>query len=216
MPQKRREYRGERKRGCGYRVVGGLYLIGGVLSRPCDRLPYELGICPTCGAGVHFSRGFQWLDWRKFAGEHKQQSSLLAKILRTQNCICPDHCALCHPGEDAGKYGLFWVGKKHYPTPDDFIREAGKIGVSKRIAHVPKELVLGKTWVLLAHPEAVPVLGEKKGKPGIFQAFIPQRIEKIITRDQATEEELKKLDKQGITPVIVDEAQCTNDMHNGE
>lgn len=30
----------ESKRGCGYRKVGGTYLVGNYISVPCDRLPY--------------------------------------------------------------------------------------------------------------------------------------------------------------------------------
>jgi len=43
----------EARRGCGYRKVGCLYLVGGGIWVACDRLPYEVGPCPTCGEGVH-------------------------------------------------------------------------------------------------------------------------------------------------------------------
>jgi len=38
---------------------------------------------------------------------------------------------------------------------------------------------------------------------GIFCAFRPQRIEKLIRESDATPEELKKLEKRGITPIKV-------------
>jgi len=38
---------------------------------------------------------------------------------------------------------------------------------------------------------------------GIFCAFIPKRVEKLIWKNQATPEELEKLEKRGITPVII-------------
>lgn len=37
----------ETKRGCGYRKIGGLYLVAGNLSEPCDRLPWPLHVYPT-------------------------------------------------------------------------------------------------------------------------------------------------------------------------
>lgn len=40
-------------------------------------------------------------------------------------------------------------------------------------------------------------------KMGIFSAFIPHRIEKLIWEHDATPEELKSLEKRGITPVII-------------
>lgn len=30
----------ETKRGCGYRKVGGMYLVGDYIRVPCDRLPF--------------------------------------------------------------------------------------------------------------------------------------------------------------------------------
>ncbi|GAI85408.1 unnamed protein product, partial [marine sediment metagenome] len=40
-------------------------------------------------------------------------------------------------------------------------------------------------------------------KLGIFCAFIPKRVEKLIWESQATPEELEKLEKRGITPVPI-------------
>jgi len=189
----------EKRRGCGYRQIGGLYLCGMGKPVSCDRLPYILEICPTCGQGIKFSRGFSWIDAFKFFGIHEHCNDL--------NAACP----VCTP-EEGIKYGLVWIGKKYY-TPGSFTSEAIKMGVSKRIATVPKDLKLGETWVLVAHPEA----GKKEGKlkkgqktidnkvpcPAIFYAFVPTRVEMIITKKQTTKRKLKQLKKRGITPVIV-------------
>lgn len=106
-----------------------------------------------------------------------------------------------------------------YPPPT-FIIEAYQLGVSKRIANIPKGLELGKTWVLLAHKKTIlkvidnqykKVKGDLQQKdmikeyPAIFYAFRPKRIEKLITQSQATDNELAKLKERGITPVIVPE-----------
>lgn len=185
----------EAKRGCGYRKVGGLYLVGEGLSVVCDKLPYELKVCPCCGAGIKQARGFTWIKAFELFGIH-------------QNCqdkVVP--CPVCQPFRDK-KYGLLWVGEKYY-TPQSFIREAQQLGVSKRIPQIPKDLKLGETWILLAHPKAIIKATKDNGKslveenPGIFYAFRPVRVEKIITQKQATKKALKKLKKRGITPVIV-------------
>ena len=116
------------------------------------------------------------------------------------------------------KYGLMFVGKKFY-TPEKFIKEAKKMGISKRIATIPKELELGKTWVLLAHMEAGEKLvdateeltrGNKTidGKceikvPAIFYVFVPKRIVKLITPVEAKDKDLvENLEKRGITPLV--------------
>jgi len=40
------------KRGCGYRKIGGLYLVGNYIPVACDRLPMPIGACPVCGQGL--------------------------------------------------------------------------------------------------------------------------------------------------------------------
>lgn len=51
----------EARRGCGYRKVGGIYLVGGGIGVPCDRLPYPLTVCPCCSQGVKQGRGWTWV-----------------------------------------------------------------------------------------------------------------------------------------------------------
>jgi len=205
----------EEKRGCGYRKEGAMYLVGFGIPVECDRLPYELTVCPVCGEGVKQSRGFTWLNWFEFAGKH-------------EGCRDKYLCPLCDPKE-GDIFGLLWVGKKFY-TPESFIQEAIKMGVSKRIAQIPNKLELGKTRILVAHPEAVtnicprynnPVnrytchlcgrnldfvacqVIDKPKSPGIIYSFIAQRVEKIITKEQSEDEEtIEKLKKRGITPVV--------------
>ena len=66
---------------------------------------------------------------------------------------------------------LMWVGAKHYPTVTSFVREASKLGVSKRVAQVSVGVKLGRSLMFLAHDEAARVTcescrgrGVKKGK----------------------------------------------------
>ena len=46
---------------------------------------------------------------------------------------------------------LMWVGASHYPTVASFVREAHKLGVSKRVAQVPVGVRLGRSLMFLAH-----------------------------------------------------------------
>lgn len=194
-------------RGCGKRELGGMYLVGEGFAVPCDRLPYNIELCPTCGGGLHQQRNFQWIDWYKYAGKH----GAVCK------CKAPG-CPICQPIEGVRKYGLLWVGERSY-TPESFIEEAMKHGVSKRIPWVPKELVLGETWILLAHPDAgyqtkffttksrkknqeIDEADKKEKHPAIFYAFRPLRVEKLV-KETTSEKELEKLVKQKITPILV-------------
>jgi hypothetical protein len=195
----------EPKRGCGYRKVGGLYLIGTGMALPCDGLPLEIKNCPVCGYRIPFTRGFMWVRKEYIAYYSKE------KHISNGNCSCHYNCPICHPeANNLEKYGFMWVGENFYKTPDDFILEAEKLGVSKRISSIPKDLQLNKTWVLLAHRKVPfkvktfgPLQSEPLYKPAIFYAFKPIRIEKLIWQSQATEETLEKLRQQGISPVIV-------------
>ena len=204
----------EGKRGCGYRRVGGLYLVGGSISKPCDRLPYPLETCPVCGAGIKITRGFTRVIPSQLFGQHHD---------------CHDKhrpCFMCDPKDEPAF--ILGVGERYYKSTGDFMAEANEMGISKRIPFVPKELELGITIVYLSHPKACEVResalmqqamaivegtetnqpklldAERVTKaPGIFSAFIPQRVEKLIWESQATPQELKKLAERGITPVVV-------------
>lgn len=252
----------ESKRGCGYRKVGGLYLCGGYKSVPCDRLPFPLDACATCGGGIKVNKGFTKINPLALFGQHQG---------------CQDRefglCFVCDPIDKPAFIML--VGEQYYPKPGDFMKEALNVGVSKRIPFIPKDLKLGETVIYLAHHKACQVKketapaaqaenmadwpmftvyrtedghwhakkmgAEKRAKwleelkaqenapqtwaiqaqdsrkavagvkkenaqehqLGIFTAFVPHKVEKLIWESQATEKALKELADRGITPVII-------------
>ncbi len=186
----------ESKRGCGYRKVGGLYIMGGGVLRRCGRLPLPLKVCQACGGGIKQTRGWTWID----------PSKLFAGIPCESR---PHECIDCPLGEitELSKAGLLWIGKSFYPTPRHFLQEANTMGVCRRIGAIPKGFELGKTWVFLAHPETMPgenEAGDSVMIAGVFRTFQPDRIEKVITETQSKDgEEMEKLKKRGITPFIV-------------
>lgn len=218
----------EKIRGCGFRKVGGLYLVGSGLAYPCDNLPLELKPCECCGYTLPFTRGWVWVN-KSFLKEHRTLLSMSeAKELRylkslgaleaerifgkteSRLCKCPPSCPVCHPRQNIKeRFMLMWVGRQY--TPKSFIKEAHEMGVSKRIAFVPKELKLGETWVMLAYKKYpfqndIPnsnLKSEPVYKPAIFYAFRPTRVEKLIWQSGATEEKLKEMEEQGLTPVII-------------
>ena len=204
----------EQKRLCGWRKINGLYLCGEYISVPCDRLPLPLTACPVCGQGIKVSRGFTKINPHRLWGMHQDCEDIYRP------------CFLCDP-QDEPAY-IMLVGAGHYKTPEDFLDEAGRMGISKRIPFIPKEMELGKTIVYLAHPkacevrepaivqQAMGILEEAEtNQPklldvdrvekhlGIFCAFIPKRVEKLIWESDATPEGLEKLEKRGITPVEI-------------
>lgn len=197
----------ETRRGCGYRKVGGLYLVGKGGGNPCDRLPFPLTICPCCSAGFKQARGWTWVD--------------IALLVGGPHRPCEDEflCPLCVATASLGKAGLLWIGERFYKTPADFTREAGAQGISRRIAAVPRGFQVGETWVLLAHPKTTCgrcgggglrdlekcAACDGSGKvPGIFRVFRPERIEKIVTTTQFGDiKQMDELYARGITPVVV-------------
>lgn len=202
----------ETKRGCGYRKIGALYLCGEYIHVPCDRLPLEVGSCPVCGSGVHFTRNTAEINPFRLWGDHK-------------SCVC-GLCFVCQPPDDVSF--IMGVGERYY-TPQSFLEEAKQIGISKRIPALPKKLQLGETVLYLSHKKAVEVrqslavqaavgiaegidnpqmrLLEAEGEPeyrmGVFCAFIPRRVEMLIKESELTDKKRKELEKRGITPIPV-------------
>jgi hypothetical protein len=204
----------EPRRGCGFRKVEGMYLCGEFISSPCDRMPFPLTTCPVCGQGIKVSRGFTQVNPYRLWGIHQN---------------CKDHfrpCFLCDP-QDEPAY-IMLVGERYYKTPQDFVKEALAVGISKRIPFIPKGLELGKTVIYLAHPKACEVKEaavlqqamaiveetqtnqprlletEKVSKAlGIFCAFIPKRVEKLIWDSEYTDKKREEAEKRGITLVQI-------------
>ncbi len=187
----------EPKRGCGYRQLDGLYLVGTGIQVLCDRLPMPVpDACPTCNCGIKHTRTPRKINALKLWGEHgycTEDRPFLRK------------CYVCSPSEDTAY--IMGVGENHYPTPKDFVEEAIDLGVSKRIPAVPRDVELGKTVVFLTHKKAL-LLQEKDEKgndqyqTGVIYAFVVTRIEQIVKQSEL-ESVREKLEKRGITPVGV-------------
>jgi hypothetical protein len=191
-------------------------------------LPILLDRCPTCSAGIKQTRGWTWING--------------AALLEGRACDAdPEYCATCPLtiGGDFGpsrraaieRVGLMWVGKRFYATPEQFNDEASAMGISRRIAQVPKGFKVGESWVWLAHGEVIrnpadppapltdeqagdPVLAAEHGAalaaykpklPAVFRVWRPQRIEYVITGKESSEQ-IDRLIERGITPVHVGRA----------
>lgn len=213
----------EARRGCGYRKVGGLYLVSGGAGFPCDRLPIRLDVCPVCSHGFKQSRGFTWVDlFGLVGGDHEN--------CQDENKPCPT----CTP-KLVGKAGLLWIGEKFYKTPGEFTHEGISLGFSRRIKAIPRGFTVGESWVLLAHPKTVvcphcdstgstkeamqnmianggmiisdlPKCETCKGDgklPGIFGVWKPTRVEKLFRESERETDAVKDAISKGITPVFV-------------
>lgn len=207
----------EQKRGCGYRKVGGLYMVGDGIGVPCDRLPYELTVCSCCGQGIKQARGWTWVDVAKlFQGPHEVGSieDPESDHRIPQFCDCSlGLCPLCSRPETMGKAGLLWVGEKFYKTPAYFVKEGVEMGFSRRIKAVPQGFKVGETWVMLAHPAAIPGGSADTGlyeddtdnpaKPGIFYVWLPTKLERLFLESQRNSPEVEASEKRGISSVFV-------------
>ncbi len=207
----------EKKRGCGFRKVGGQYLVGGGAGIPCDRLPFELTVCPCCSAGFKPALGFTWMDVTKlFGGNHVWQKNEIAP----RPCGCNGgFCPLCYAPEKLGKAGLLWIGEKFYKTPEAFLAEGVEMGFSRRIKSIPHGFKVGETYVMLAHKNAVKIVTSSdlekvnpsldkvapkvEYKPGIFYFWLPTRVELIFKESDRGSEAVQAAEKRGITAVFV-------------
>lgn len=137
----------EAKRGCGFRKGGGTYLVTEAKPmQPCGKLPIPLDVCPTCSRGIKPSRGWTWVDAQVLCERRKCAEGDI-------KCVwCPLHDSFLAENR---RMGLLWIGQKFYDTPLDWMEEARKMGVSRRISTVPRDFHVGKTWVLVAHREVI-------------------------------------------------------------
>lgn len=202
----------EARRGCGYRKIGGLYMVGGGIGIPCDRLPLLLDVCPTCSHGIKPSLGWTWVDVNALVqGRHilnLQQVINEARVIDdTPDQYCDCGCPFCDRPEKMGRAGLIWIGEGFYKTPEEFIAEGVSQGFSRRLRSVPRGFKAGETYVLLAHRKTVPVPNKEKTgmdfKPGVFYIWLPSRLEKILPESARGSEDAQDLEKRGITPVFV-------------
>lgn len=212
----------EGARGCGYRKPGGLYLVADRPTETCNKLPVELHVCPTCGAGVKQSRGWTWImpDPLLTPGPHGSPE---------HDAVCPLGTAVDWSGRRAG---LIWVGGMYYPKPADFMTEAYNMGVSRRISAVPRGFEIGTTWVALAHAKAIRHGYQVDGEgqvyphlssaviaangdshrvsdvhiPGVFTMFMPTAVEYIV-KGTESEDELDALEARGLSLVDVRRAE---------
>lgn len=177
----------EAKRGCGWRKINALYLVGSGSFIPCHRLPVKI-------PEVAFFRGYKGINPKKLIG--------LCPRLYKFECPCDVFCNICNP-PDSDIHGLMYVGESYY-TPDSFMSEAIKMGISKRIHNIPDNLILGSSIVYLAYNKMpFQVNNGTEYLPAIFIAFKPSRIETLIRQSDATEDKLQELRGKGITPVVV-------------
>jgi len=182
------ETRRDRRRGCGWRKPGGLYLVAEGPAAECGRLPIPLDVCPTCGGGIKPARGWTWVNGTALA--------------TTRGCDNAPMCATCPLGRPIGRCGLLWVGGRFYRRPSHWVQEAIRQGVCRRIPAIPRDLELGKTWVLLAHRKVIANL-DGSWTPAVFGIFRPRAIEYVVRGDESGEE-LQRLAARGATPVRVE------------
>lgn len=238
----------ETRRGCGYRKVGGLYLVGSPDGLDCHRLPLPVERCPTCDHGIKPARGWTWVGRELLlptpcdgtvTARPIVQVVHLSRGVETPGRTMPigpeetyqqwatAHCSLCpvcNPDRLPPRCGLLWVGENYYATPECFLDEARELGISRRIAKVPRAFTLGETWVMLGHRLAIrmggltdclptpaaaddamasTIAGDALYKPGIVSVFKPLRVELILRQSDATPERIAAEAKAGVTVVPV-------------
>ncbi len=193
----------ENKRGCGFRKPGGIYLRTDSISADCGLFPVPLVNCSRCGSGIKPARGFTWID---------------ADLITSGKCKRePIDCVGCgldkmvfirlRDNRLTGRCGLIWIGEKYYLSPQKFLNECNSMGVSRRIKTVPNGFKIGITPIFVAHRKCIRRIDngqmhiEGDFIPGVFQVFVPDRIEYVV-KGSETEKELEDLLKRGF--VLVD------------
>lgn len=214
-------------RGCGERVEGALYFF-------CDtymvasRWFRRICECPCGNSVLKPSRNIQRFAPAKAFPElwinQPNLSHVLKGLTLQMKQYKPDYSITA---EDIPEQLMAYkedhafaitIGAQHYATPEKFLHEAARHGISRRINSVPRGFVLGESMVYLIHPRAFQVdvlpdrplkdgdqpllFPEQRFVSGIIAAFKPTQIQ-YVTSGNESEEYLDVLVKRGITPVKV-------------
>lgn len=219
------ETRREHARGCGYRKPGGLYLVCEGGGRGCERLPIPLTSCPTCSQGIKPARGWSWIESAPILAAHPCRKLVaMAPVVDAAHGPNPGRllfCLGCPVDSQMGRVGLLWVGEKYYATPDAFMHEANRQGISRRIPAIPQGFAAGEHWVWLAHrkvfdPEHTEYCAslspnlpgdcdcEAEPGAGVFQVFKPTRIEYVVKPDDDADK-LNRLVDRAVTLVQIEQ-----------
>jgi hypothetical protein len=197
----------DRRRRCGWRTVpGALYLMAPGNLEVCGKFPIPFAPCPHCGEEEGFSRqpyiireGMRWL-WNDKPC--------------TRPGGCRPECRLSGEGPQEPML-LMWIGTGFYRTPDEFLDEAARQGISRRIGPVPRGLVRDPEtgqypWLMLAHAKAIYVPPEEPSgrptyRPGIIGMVRPTEIQVLVGND-TPHAQVEAWLKKGYSPVQVTRA----------
>lgn len=230
----------EHERGCGFRKIGGVYLVGEGPTGSCDALPIALGPCEDCEFDINQARVIQSIH-----------AGYLSSKIRTHVCRDEFSCPICAYGKprilarnEAHRKGeeflgpnnffIMWVGQEY--TPEEFLKEAALYGVSKRIAanSLPSKFMIGRDWIFLAHRDVgFPVFSKEKStviapdgeacegpakvelvrKRGIFFAFKPKRLELVLYQGQIPDESMEEYEEAGYHVVLIEATEENKKRH---
>jgi len=200
-------YSTEAPRGCGFRKPDktgvGISLTAPAPGFPCARLPLPLHHCPVCSMGIAPSRGWTWIEPQQlFASAPACALEGMSRGKPAQGRQLCVECQACFAGRamPAGRHGLLWIGEGFYPTPESFLTEARRMGISRKLSALPKGFKLGETVVYLAHRECTfyDAHGVRETQPGIFSIFQPAGVDLVIDDpDQVPERALKLAEQVG-------------------
>jgi hypothetical protein len=112
--------------------------------------------------------------------------------------MTPRHPQL--PGLERIDHYAACVGTRYYPTPRDFLLEALRHGVSKRLPTIPRHLVPGKSRLFLIHDQCsvTPANAPPSLYRGLFACCTVTAIHVIIPDDVPPDEFQRKLALSGI------------------
>ena len=87
-----------------------------------------------------------------------------------------------------------WVGRKFYPTQENYIEEARRLGCCKKVPHIPDGVEIGKSRIFLVHKE-------DKEKPVVFGYFLLDGIIACSKLQEVIEEVKESLTGEKTYPV---------------
>lgn len=195
----------EARRVCGYRQIGGIYLVGEGSSAPCAWLPHELTGCALCDFSPPFTRGVQRVSPRYLFNDEAGAEMTSGRPPRACDPAICRRCPIPRLAEQPAPafdnrppLAMLWVGRQY--TTETFTREALELGVSRRISNPPDWLTV-PSWIFCAHLD-----GAGDDRPAVFYVFKLTRIEIMRGDKSTTPAHLEEDRKRGWTTVQLPES----------
>jgi hypothetical protein len=140
----------------------------------------DVGAYGLTGAGLALSCCWRLVDAARRCGVVDVVRMAAGRLIPALGAAADAPYALRYRPPAAQVYPdiIDWVGQTHYPTAEEFVAEADRLGISRRLHGIPKAVVTPWTRSFLAHADVD--LGNGRRGPAVFGYYRAAQLQYIV------------------------------------